>query len=886
MFSTFSNLISCETHIDKIAPHEVGGKGLNLFRLLHSGFSVPPWLVVSSSVFTEVIGVQANKIKDIISNIDFTRRSSLDYASSQIYDLIFYSEFPDQFYQELIETLEKIFGAVSFLAVRSSIVGEDSTENSFAGQMDSFINVCPTKILKAIKKVWASAFSLRALVYRKKKNLSLLDIYPAVIIQQMVQSAASGVLFTRDPESITKSCLISAGFGLGEGVVANTVETDTYRINWYSNEISKNIPVKDYHVIRNTTGQGENQIKSLPAALRLQQVLTNVQIQKLRDIGIKAEKYFGVPLDIEWAYDISGRLFILQARPIVLACDKYLSPTFRIWDNSNIIESYPGLTLPLTFSFIRYGYENSFRNAALGFLFFKNQIKKDLHIFKNMIGLLDGRVYYNLLNWYKMLSYLPGFQRHKKSWDQMIGINDKIDFPQDKLSTFNRLSSLVIVIWRLLMVGQNAKKFFAHFNSVYNDYKDIDVSTATEDDLINIYESLGLNLKDEWHKTLYNDFCTMKYYDWLKQLCNKWDLDRYSNLYNDLLCGEAGIESVAPVRSLIRLAEILHTKPLYRELINEDDDNAIWQKIQSKIAYAELKTFLESHLGAFGDRGLEELKLEKPSFREEPSSLIKLIKNYYKLRLSVKAIEKQEQDIRRNAEKIVLQQLRNPLKKLVFEFVLRNARLAITNRENMRFARSRLYGIVRRLFRRMSDIFVEKGLLESNTDFYYLTIDEVFGFVQGTTVTQNLKVLCEIRKAEYEEFVRHFPEERIQTTGIPYLNSLFETKTGKGTGKMLKGIGCSSGIVEGKAKVVFDPDSTIGSGDNILVTRSTDPGWIFLMISSKGIVVEKGSVLSHTAIIGRELGIPTIVGVKDATKVIPNGAKIYMNGNTGEIRWQ
>jgi phosphoenolpyruvate synthase/pyruvate phosphate dikinase len=885
MFVPSKDLISYRVPLEKMSIKEVGGKGWNLFCLLHFGFPVPPWCVVSSSVFDKVLGIQRASIRNILTSIDFTDPNALDHASLRMRDLIIHLKSTEQFSEELFQTLNDIFGKESLLSVRSSVIGEDSAEDSFAGQMDSFLNVRPPEVLETIKEVWASAFSSRALVYRQRKNLSLSDISTAVIIQQMVQSSASGVLFTREPRSREKHCLISAGFGLGEGVVANKIKTDTYRINWDSNEISKDIPVKDYRIVLNTTTQRENRVESVPTPMQSQQVLADMQIQQLRDVGIEVEECFGKPQDIEWAYDAHGRLFILQARPIVFT--KHREPhDIRIWDNSNIVESYPGLTLPLTFTFIRNGYESSLRNAALGFLISKNTIAKDLHIFKNMVGLLDGRVYYNLLNWYQMLSYLPGFKKYKVSWDQMIGIKEQIDFHQSGMSRFNSFLTLVIMFWRLLTAKRNAKKFFAHFYSVYNDFRDIDVSASAEDDVIHLYESLAMKLRDKWHMTLYNDFCAIKYYDWLKQLCRKWDIDKYTGLHNHLLCGEAGIESVAPVRSLILLAEIFRTKTLYRELINEDNKHVILQKIQNDPAYTELKTAIEAHLESFGDRGPEELKLEKPSFREEPALLIRLIKNYYQMGLSIETIEKREQDIRRNAKRVVHQHLKNPLKRLVFEFVLRNARLAIANREDMRFARTRLYGIVRRLFRRMADIFIEKGLIESASDFYYLTVEEVFAFVQGTSVTKNLKALVETRKGEYAEFMKRIPKERIHTIGIPYLNPSYETETGNGKGKTLKGIGCSSGIVEGTARVIFDPHSAVGSGNHILVTKSADPGWVFLMISSKGMVVEKGSVLSHTAIIGRELGIPTIVGVKDATKVIPDGAKISMNGSTGEIRWQ
>jgi pyruvate,water dikinase len=879
-------LISYKTLFEKIDRHEVGEKAWNLFRLLHFGFSVPSWLVVSSHVFDEAVSGWRESIKKILINIHFKNHQSLDRASLQIREIVFHLEPITQFFQELLPTLEEMFGKDSLLSVRSSALGEDSIENSFAGQMDSFLNICPAEIEEVVKKVWASAFSSRALLYRHRKNIPLMDVSTAVIIQEMVQSVSSGVLFTREPENQAKQCLISAGFGLGEGIVANKVETDTYRIEWGSNEILRDIPLKDYRIVLSKTSQMGNQIEPVPASMGRQQVIPDIQILQLRDIGIKAEKCLGSPQDIEWAYDECGRLFILQARPIVFTRKESPSPTTRIWDNSNIVESYPGVTLPLTFSFIRDGYEFSFRTAALGFLVFRNEIKKDLPIFKNMIGLLDGRVYYNLLNWYQMLSYLPGFKKYKRSWDQMIGIKEKIDFPENRLSSLNRFFTLLIAIWRLLSVRRNAKKFFTYFNSAYKRFQKFNLSTASEDVLITFYESLEQTFADRWHRTLYNDFCAIKYYDLLKQFCRRWGLDKFPNLHNNLLCGERGIESIEPVRSLVRLAEMIRSKPIYRTLMSEEDDHAIWHKIQSEIEYTELKTSLEAHLEAFGDRGLEELKLEKSSFREEPASLIRLIKNYLQQELSIENMENQKQTIRRNAEEITRQHLKNPVKRLIFWFVLKNARLSIANRENMRFARSRLYGIVRKLFRRMAEIFVEKGLLDSNADLYYLTIDEVFSFVQGTAMTQNLQALVKIRKAKYEEFVQRIPEERIQTKGIPYLNSFYEAKTRNRIGKTLRGIGCSSGIADGRASVVFDPKSMIRNGDHILVAGSTDPGWVFLMISSKGIVVERGSVLSHTAIVSRELGIPTIVGVKDATRVIPDGAKMSMNGSTGEIQWQ
>lgn len=883
MCSASENIIDCRTGIRSIHEEHVGGKARNLFLLRRYGFSVPEWFVVSADVFNRIIRPNRTKIKMITGCVDFEDRESIDYASTQIERLILNLEFPDQMTKQIEDAVRHRLKFSSLLSVRSSVVGEDSSENSFAGQMDSFLNVRPPEVIRVVKKVWASAFSPRALLYRRTKEINLADVSVAVIVQEMVQPESSGVLFTRDPETGAEECVISAGYGLGEGVVQDMIETDTYRVRRDSPEISKSLAEKKTRV-GSDLKKGGTRLETVSQSLSSKEVLSDSQILCLSETGRKAERHFKSPQDIEWAFDKNGRLHVLQSRPIVFSKNNCPLQRLSIWDNSNIVESYPRITLPLTFSFIQDCYEFSFRKAAYGFLAFKKAIRKDLHIFKKMIGLLDGRVYYNLLNWYKMLSYLPGFERHKRSWDQMIGISEKVDFPESKLSPINRLFSLIIVVARLLTVSRNHKAFFRHFDFIYERLQAIDISSLTEDEIITIYESSKQDFARIWHLTLYNDFCAMKYYDWLKLLCGKWGLNQYPNLHNNLLCGEKDVESVKPVHSLLHLAEKISQEPHYHSLFAREDNTAIWHAIQHHRAYAALKEDLDTHLQEYGDRGLEELKLEKPTFREEPASLIELIRNYFQLGMTVEKMVEREKAIRENAEKTVREHLKHPCKRVLFEFVLRKARLSITGRENMRFARSRAYGIVRRLFRRMADLFVEKGLLDSASDLYYLTVSEIFGFIQGSAVTQDLKALVRLRKAEYDEFARRTPDDRIRITGIPYVRSFNGADTVNEGDSSLRGIGCSSGISEGTAWVVSNPDGKNRKGNYILVAKSTDPGWVFLMIQSRGIVVEKGSVLSHTAIIGRELGIPTIVGVKNATTRIRDGSRIIINGGTGELQ--
>jgi len=854
------DILPSQTPVKRVRAREAGGKGWNLFRLHHGGFPVPPFCVISSRIFDQALRPVRKTIEAAVGSVDFDDRESVERASLRARELILGTEIAPAFRRELESALTRSFASGALLAVRSSVVGEDSAEHSFAGQMDSFLNVAGGDVLGAVQKVWASAFSARALRYRREKNLPLEGIRSAVIIQEMVDSAASGILFTRNPETGEAECLVSAGIGLGDRIVSNQVETDTYRLR----------------------REGRDGLtKDVSSA----QVLTDGEIRLLCGLGVKAERDFGRPQDIEWALDGRGRLFVLQARPIVFAAAPP-DETVRVWDNSNIIESYPGLTLPLTFSFVRSCYEIIFRDVGRRLDRTGKALALREDIFAHMIGLLGGRIYYNLLNWYEILSYLPGFEKHKESWDRMIGISQRVRFSEKKGSALRNVRAILLVLRQLLTVRWTIRTFFRHFRRAYDRFGKIDFSDASAAGLMRAYDTLKKEFAGRWYLTLFNDFCAMTYYEGLRRLCLRWGFGGHPNLHNDLLCGQTGVESAAPVRALVRLAEVLRTRPFYRELIADKDDAAVWRKIQHEPACEELKKRLEVYIREYGDRGMEELKLETPTYRENPALLVGLVRNYYGLDLTVEGLDATEAKVRGQAEKLVRSRLRNPLKRLAFRFVLGNARRAIAGRENMRFARTRLFGVVRRLSRRAGLLFTEQGLIDAAPDIYYLTMDEVFGTASGAAAVRDLRALISLRKSEYEAFGRISPKERFVTRGIPRLDALTDDDPRDGTDKRLRGINCSAGFAEGTARVVLDPRSARTDGRYILVAKSTDPGWVFLMIASKGIVVERGSVLSHTAIIGRELGIPTIVGVKDATRLIPDGASLIMDGSTGEVRWQ
>lgn len=185
----------------------------------------------------------------------------------------------------------------------------------------------------------------------------------------------------------------------------------------------------------------------------------------------------------------------------------------------------------------------------------------------------------------------------------MIGISKDSPCPQADLTRLQRWGNLLMTTYRLLTVGRSNKRFFTHFRSTYAQHRDTDLSVYTEDDLIDLYESLCEDFLPEWHLTLYNDLFAMTFYRWLQKLCSRWGVSADPNLHNDLLCGEQGMESVAPVRSLVELAAHVNRTPCLCQLFAEDDDETVWRRIRDDARFAEIAERIHEHLRQFGDRG-------------------------------------------------------------------------------------------------------------------------------------------------------------------------------------------------------------------------------------------------------------------------------------------
>jgi pyruvate,water dikinase len=309
------------------------------------------------------------------------------------------------------------------------------------------------------------------------------------------------------------------------------------------------------------------------------------------------------------------------------------------------------------------------------------------------------------------------------------------------------------------------------------------------------------------------------------------------------------------------------------------------------LAMAAVPAFVteyQSYLDKFADRCLEELKLESVTLRGEPLPLLRSI-GYLARHLQAHGMELaiDETAVRSHAEQRVAAILRlHPIRHLLFGWVLKQTRVHVRDRENLRFERTRVFGRVRSIFSELGRRFYALDLLEEPRDIFYLEVEEALGFVTGTATTTDLKGLVAVRKAEYTRFkTLEAPSERFETRGIVNHGHTFRgiTRSGNNSGESRQGIGCCPGIVRGPVRVITDPRNAELHTGEILVAQRTDPGWIMLFPAAAGVLVERGSLLSHSAIVAREMGIPTIVALGDATSWLRDGDWVELDGGNGLV---
>lgn len=857
---------------DLVKDFTIGGKAKNLFRLLDVGMAVPKFIVIPQEVM-------ASLVTEEIQNTDYNK----------IIDFISQIKIPES----ILENILAEFSDTKYFAVRSSAIDEDSADFSFAGQFESFLFVTKENLAEKIKKVWCSAFSKRVSEYCNNNNLQQQSGL-AVIIQEMINAESAGVAFGINPVTgNTNEKFISSVFGLGEGIVSGELNADNFILQ--NRKITSQPAEKMHKIILDSETSGGTIKAAVEKEKQNSPSLNDENIFELEAILDNLFKEYGKPQDIEFAIK-DGKLFLLQTRDIT-TINKINTQQgeYIVWDNSNIIESYPGVTTPLTFSFINKSYETAYKLFCSYMGVSKKVIKQNERVFSNTLGLINGRVYYNLKTWYHMLAMLPGYSINARFMEKMMGVKERFDIPaayrlSKRRAWLNIIKMAVGMLLRFMALPRKRKEFTKLLHTTISKYKEINLAEKNSNELMYLYIEFEKTLLHEWKAPLLNDFFAMIWFGMLQNRCKKYAISKNPNIHNDLLCGSSDIISTQPIQRIITLATTVSSDAELKNLFISKNEIVILEKLTEtkNEKYILLKKDIDKYISDFGERCIGELKLETVSYTQDPSKFIKVLKSYVETGITLeKTSRKIEGEIRTKAEQELEDALRYSFyKKWKLKRTLKNARELVSARENLRYERTRAFGMVREIFSHIGKRFYAEGTIESPPDIFYLTISEIFSFIEGTSVTQNIKSLIALRKLEFENYKNQkTPSERFATYGTVYHSNDFfsESKIEKPEGN-LKGIGCCPGIVRGKVTVILNPDEISSLHGDILVTSSTDPGWVTLFQSASAIIVERGSVLSHSAIVSREMGKPCIVSVTGLLKTLITGDEIEMNGSTGEIK--
>jgi len=858
--------------IDRSDVLEVGGKGANLGELSKiEGIQVPDGFCINTEAYKEITAgnKELNGLLDELSQLKTEDLQAINKTSAKIRILIEDISIPDDIVQEIGRCLAS-FDKYEAFAVRSSATAEDLPSASFAGQQDTYLNVIgETAILKHISKCWASLFTDRAVIYRLQNDFDHRKVQLAVVVQKMIFPQAAGILFTADPVSGNRKMLsIDASFGLGEALVSGLVNADNYQV-CSSRIINKKISTKKLAIYALKDGGTKSQ--ALSAEEQNRQVLTDEQILQLEQLGRKIEEHFGHPQDTEWCL-VDGRFYIVQSRPITT-----LYPIPETNDAENHV-------------YISVGHQQMMTDAMKPLGLSLWQLRAARPMFK-----AGGRLFVDVTDSLSTpagrTNLLDAMGQHDPLIkDALISITERGDFikqlPDDGkgpvlVKSTKGLSAADI----LAQIGNDPATVagLIKTNEASVETLKQNIQTKSGADLFDfILEDIEQSKKmifDSQHMGVI--IAAMNASSWLNEKMEEWlgeknPADTLSQSAPNNITSEMGL-------ALLDVADVIRPYP---EIINYLQETRKGNFLDDLIQFdggKKTRNAIYTYLEKYGMRCAGEIDITNTRWSEKPSILIPLILSNIK-------------NFEHNAGKRKFEQGKQEALKKENELLGRLAPLpdgeqkALETKQMISLLRNFAgyreypkYGIVNRFFvykqalLKEVEKLVNAHVFHEKEDSYYLTFEELREVVRTHQIDYQLIVK---RKEEYSKYEKLTPPRVITSDG--------EVITGKYNRENLPaeaivGLAVSSGMIEGRARVILNmEDADLEDGD-ILVTSFTDPSWTPLFVSIKGLVTEVGGLMTHGAVIAREYGLPAVVGVENASKLIKDGQRIRLNGTDGYV---
>lgn len=867
-----SSLVLGFQEMEKTQLSLVGGKGLRLGELSSiQGIQVPEGFCVTTVGYQKAIEQNEayHALVDRLTLLTVEDREQIGEISRKIRQTILEAGIPSDVASAVAHYLS-LFGEEHAYAVRSSATAEDLPHASFAGQQDTYLNIIGVdSILQHISKCWASLFTDRAVIYRMQNGFDHSQVLLSVIVQRMVFPQASGVLFTADPITANRKLLsIDASFGLGEALVSGIVSADCYKVR-EGEIVSKTIATKKLAIYGQKEGGTKTQ--QLEPDRQKAQTLSDPQILQLAGIGRQIEAYFGQPQDIEWCL-ANDTFYIVQSRPITT-----LYPIPEANDQENRVYISVGHQQmmtdpikPLGLSFFLLTTVAPMRTAG-GRLFVD---------VTNRLASPDGR---------QMLVNTLG-QSEPLVKDALMTIIERGDFiqslPNEKNGQSPDLSKKGTPPWGAQVQIENdptiVSDLMKRSQTSIEELKQ-SIQTKSGPDLFEFIREDIQQLK----KILFDPqssaliMAAMNASSWINEKMNEWlgeknAADTLSQSVPNNITSEMGL-------ALMDVADVIRPYPEVIKYLQQVKDDSFLKGLIAFDGGQGTRDAITAFLDQYGMRCAGEIDITRTRWSEKPMALVPLIlgniKNFEpnagkrKFEQGRKeALEKEQELIERLKQLPDGEQKAKETKQKID--LIRNFS---GYREYPKYGMIHRYFVYKQALLKEAEQLAAAGIIHEKEDIYYLTFEELHEVVRTNKLDEPI---IRNRKDEYKYYEKLTPPRVITSDGEIITG---EYKRENLPASAIVGLPVSSGVIEGRARVILDMEAAELEEGDILVTSFTDPGWTPLFVSVKGLVTEVGGLMTHGAVIAREYGLPAVVGVENATKLIKDGQRIRVNGTEGYI---
>jgi pyruvate,water dikinase len=871
----------------KITLENAGGKALNLARLTRAGFNVPPAVVLPTIAYMEFVAENelAQKITRALTDVSDDEVQTLEHASDIIRAAFAQGRFPAGVEDALHEVLHR-FDKIP-LAVRSSATAEDLPGLSFAGQQDTYLNVTgETELINAVLGCWSSLWTARAIGYRARNAIPHEGTAIAVVIQQMVLSEISGVLFTANPlTGLRSQFVVDATFGLGEALVSGQVEPDHYVINHRTGEIVNQTKGSKKLSTHSLEGGG---IETSNEDRANQFTLESAEIEALVDLGKQVHAEFDSPQDIEWAFS-RDELFLLQSRPITslypipeLSYDPLL-----VWISFGSVQGLLGPMTPLGQDGIRHVF------AGAAHLFNLRVSPQEMKILASAGERLWIRISDFLRNpmGNRIFEYLMRFvepsvmsiMRPLRGEPELGAGEGRLKF-----STLRRLLGFFVpVLFRMVRNMRHPEQARARFDRDMDEFV-TSIKAPRSDDRFDLLEQSIVLMREKIEGVF--EFVLPRFIPTLGPgMASLTLLTRFAGERADLALEiTRGLPDNVTTQMDLALWDVavsIKQSESARKLLESSTASVLATRYFEGGLPIEISGPIDGFLADYGMRGIGEIDIGRPRWREDPTPVFQTLRSY----LNVQSKDAPDEVFRRGEQaaqgaidelcRVVRGQRFGRIKARIVRFAARRARVFLGARESPKFLAIQTMGVIRKSLLETGKMFVDAGTIKEADDLFYLYVQELQALSEGKG-RDWIDLIDQRRQSFDREQRRKLVPRVLASDGRAFYEGVGADTD---TEHSISGSPVSPGVVEGTVRLVFDPHETNLAPGEILVCPGTDPAWTPLFLAAGGLVTEVGGMMTHGSVVAREYGIPAVVGVHEATRRLSNGQRIRLDGSSGTI---